>query len=139
MRNKSARSHAEKACTNDFGIIYRNTQWNHILSFRKHSPDTKLVQFRFKLLHKIIPNKILLHRWKFDDNPLCNVCHIQETYKHLFVKCNPMMNVWKQICNWLLTVGCKLQLKCIYKYLILCCKIIYNEYNEFNEFLTVIS
>ena len=74
-----------------------------------------LVQFRFKLLHKII----LLHRWKLSDNSLCNVCHIQETYQHLFVECNPRINIWKQICNWLLTVGYKLQLKYIYKYLII--------------------
>ena len=30
MRNKSARSHVEKAWTDDFGIIYSYTQWNHI-------------------------------------------------------------------------------------------------------------
>ena len=139
MCHKSAISHVEKAWSNDFGIIYSNTQWNHILSFRIHLPDTKLIQFRYKLLHKIIPNKILLHRWKLSDNPLCNVCHIQETYKHLFVECNPIMNVWKHFCNWLLTIGYKLQLKYIYKYLIVGYKIIYNEYKEFNEFLTIIS
>ena len=124
MRNKSARSHVEKAWTNGFGKIYSNTQWNHIWSFRRHLPDTKLVQFRYKLLHKIIPNKILLYRWKLSDNPLCNVCHRQETYKHLLVECNPILNVWKQICNWLLTIGYNLQLKYIYKYLILGYKII---------------
>ena len=64
---------------------------------------------------------------------------MQETYKHLFVECNPIMNVWEQICNWLLTIGYKLQLQYIYKYLIVGYKIIYNEYNEFNEFLTIIS
>ena len=41
--------------------------------------------------------------------------------------------------NWLLKVGHKLQLKYIYKYLILGYKIKNNEYNEFNEFLTIIS
>ena len=65
------------------------------------------------------------------------MCHIQETSKH--VECNPILNAWKQICNWILTVGYKLQLKYIYKYLILGYKLIHNTYNGFNEFLTVIS
>ena len=38
--------------------------------------------------------------------------------------------------NWLLTIGYKLQLKYIYKYLIFGYKMIFNEYNEF---LSVIS
>lgn len=37
--------------------------------------------------YKILPNKILLHKWKISDDNLCNVCKVSEDYNHNFIEC----------------------------------------------------
>jgi hypothetical protein len=43
--------------------------------------------FRWKLFHFIIPNKVLLSKWKIVGNSLCNFCKLNEDYSHYFITC----------------------------------------------------
>jgi hypothetical protein len=37
------------------------------------------------LFHFIIPNKVLLSKWKIVGNSLCNFCKLDEDYSHYFI------------------------------------------------------
>ena len=49
--------------------------------------ENKLKMFRWKLFHFIIPNKVLLFKWKIVGNSLCNFCKLDEDYSHYFITC----------------------------------------------------
>ena len=54
--------------------------FNHI-----QENDEKI--YRWKLLHCILPNKILLQRWKITNNDQCVLCHKEDNYLHYFIEC----------------------------------------------------
>jgi hypothetical protein len=48
----------------------------YIFFIFKFLEENKLKMFRLKLFHFIIPNKILLFKWKIVGNSLCNFCKL---------------------------------------------------------------
>ena len=59
--------------------------------------DNKLKMCRWKLLHFILPNKVLLKQWKISHNSTCNFCNVTEDYKHFFVTCHFLDEFWGEI------------------------------------------
>ena len=59
----------------------------------------KLKEYRFKLINAILPCKQILFKWKLTDDPLCELCHVVETYNvnHLFIECPTVQNLWMHI------------------------------------------
>ena len=56
----------------------------HSLSF-KMTKETKLSIFQFKIIHNILPHKVLLYKMKITDSDLCLYCGSQETLQHLLL------------------------------------------------------
>jgi hypothetical protein len=59
--------------------------------------DTKLKEFRAKLVYNILPCKELLYKWKILDTPHCNACGTLETYEHFFIKCECLHSFWLKV------------------------------------------
>ena len=69
-----------------------------------HTPPCKLngrslKMFRWKLFHFIIPNKVLLSKWKIVGNSLCNFCKLDEDYSHYFITCTFLKEFWTKFQN----------------------------------------
>ena len=56
--------------------------------------DNKLKIFRWKLLHYILPCKVLLHQWKIATNNTCDFCNQVDDYEHFFVNCPYLSEFW---------------------------------------------
>ena len=61
--------------------------------------SNNLIEFRYKLLNSILPCKELLFKWRLSDNPLCQICHIQENYEHMFIECPIVNQLWVNVEN----------------------------------------
>jgi hypothetical protein len=55
--------------------------------------------FKRKSLHFIIPNKILLFKWKIVGNSLCNFCKLDEDYSHYVITCAFLKEFWTKFKN----------------------------------------
>jgi hypothetical protein len=71
----------------------------------KFLEENKLKMFRWKLFHVIIPNKVLLSKWKIVGNSLCNFCKLDEDYSHYFIACTFLKEFWKTIQNLMKGLG----------------------------------
>ena len=60
----------------------------------KFLDENKLKMFRWKPFYFIIPNKVLLSKWKFVQNSLCNFCKLNEDYSHYFITCIFLKEFW---------------------------------------------
>ena len=61
--------------------------------------------FRWKLFHFIIPNKVLLSKWKIVGNSLCNFCKLDEDYSHYFITCTFLKEFWTKFQNLMKGLG----------------------------------
>ena len=64
---------------------------------------TKLRSFQFKVIHNILYTNEKLYKIGYSDTPICTFCKKEtETLLHLFVDCEIIMPLWKQIIDELL-------------------------------------
>lgn len=64
-------------------------------------PDTKMRNFQFRYLHRIIFTGKTLYRWKLSNSPLCEYCKTEyETLEHLFFECNTIKRFWETFVSW---------------------------------------
>ena len=66
------------------------------LSFRM-TKETKLSIFQFKIIHNILPHRVLLYKMKITDSDLCLYCSSQETLQHLLVSCPLLRTFWSDV------------------------------------------
>lgn len=72
-----------------FKMIYRCTK------------ATKIRNFQFRLLHKIIGINDKLHIWGIKENYLCDLCQGErETYHHLVCTFEKTIRLWSDIKEW---------------------------------------
>jgi hypothetical protein len=84
-----------------------NLQWAHLWSLL-HSmrpKENRLLQYRFKLLHRILVCGDTLYRWRLSASNLCSLCHVVEDYEHLFVTCVKVKETWKHVISILHDMG----------------------------------
>ena len=65
----------------------------------------RIKQFKYKLIHKIIPSKEVRFKWKMSPSPCCNICNLTESYEHLFIRCPIVTANWLKLHNLLLSCG----------------------------------
>ena len=70
------------------------------LSF-KMTKETKLSIFQFKIIHNVLPHRVLLYKMKITDSDLCLYCGSQETLQHLWVSCPLLRTFWSDVLTWL--------------------------------------
>ena len=59
--------------------------------------DNKLREFQFKLLYKIVYVNRYLYRFQFISSDKCSFCgKEEETYRHIFLECEMVRNLWDQ-------------------------------------------
>lgn len=62
------------------------------------SLETKLREFQYKVLNRILFTKSLLYKIKMVDSPLCSLCSMQdETIEHLFFHCDKVRLFWEDL------------------------------------------
>ena len=136
----------EKEC-----VSYCSETWKKILNFEDNTEVFKdmfrfifntLIEneekiFRWKLFHRIIPNQILLKKWKIENNDLCCVCHVRDTYEHYFIDCVCLDVLWQKITTAFKTLGYNKNFRRL-EYIVIGYKIRYKEYKEINYLLSLI-
>ena len=72
----------------------------------KATIETKLKEFQFKIIHRIIATKKFLFRIKLVDNDKCAFCGINtEDLIHLFFSCTYVKKLWDELRQWLLSLN----------------------------------
>jgi hypothetical protein len=92
--------------------------------------------FRWKLFHFIIPNKVLLFKWKILGNSLCNFCKLDEDYSHYFITCAFLKEFWTTFQN--LKKGLGIETKITLKHIVHGYKIDDKNYLALNFLITVV-
>ena len=76
-------------------------EWNQIFNLAfTLTDDTKLQNFQFKLLHRLIYSNIVLLRMNLIESALCSFCSADiETLEHLFWECPVVNRMWMDFKN----------------------------------------
>ncbi len=136
VSQKHNKCYLERYWSLKFDRSYSASDWENIWLLTKYVQERKLAIFRYKLLHSILPNQLLLHRWHLTDTPLCNVCGVVEDYEHLFVKCKMVKEVWQFICESFTKIGLENIVPNL-KFIVIGYKEFQKEYLEVNEVLLI--
>ena len=59
-----------------------------------HIKDKKLAEFKFKVIHGILPCNVNLHKWKIRNTKACSVCGHDENIEHLLYNCKYAAKIW---------------------------------------------
>ena len=62
--------------------------------------ETKLSIFQFKIIHNILPHRVLLYKMKITASDLCLYCSNQETLQHLLASCSLLRTFWSDVLPW---------------------------------------
>ena len=78
-------------------------QWKQYYNIPKRSTsDVKMLNFQYKILHRIIPTNYILHKMKLKNDNLCTFCQQQvETIEHLFIRCQFSVEFWEKVHEFL--------------------------------------
>ena len=64
-------------------------------------PVTKLAEYNFKLLNKILPTSDMVAKWNLNVSHLCHTCNEVDNLEHMLFKCSLVVDIWKIIMNQL--------------------------------------
>ena len=64
------------------------------------SVDSKLKQFSFKLLHRVLVTKKELKRFKIVPNDQCFFCKRPDSLEHAFLECSTATNFYRESTLW---------------------------------------
>lgn len=73
--------------------------WN-LLPYRI-SHEVQLQSFMFKLMYRITPCRVFLHRIKVVDSDTCERCALQEDLFHFFFECQVIKEFCDSLASWL--------------------------------------
>ena len=77
------------------------TDWKR--SFKEiyeSSRDNKLRQFSFKVLHRIIPTRKELKKYKLVTDDICSLCPNPDSIEHTFLHCTESVNFYTKTLSW---------------------------------------
>jgi len=77
--------------------------WHHIFKLiYKTTISPRLRILQYKIVHKTLATRKMLHRWKIADSPLCVHCKLEEeTIRHIFWECPRVHELWTKTQKWL--------------------------------------
>ena len=77
--------------------------WGHFYSLpHLCTYDTSLIYFQYRVLHRILPTNVYLHKIGIVDSEFCNFCKNQpESLEHLFYDCPFVNNFLDTVVKWL--------------------------------------
>ena len=88
----------EKRLGNEIKIISKVYAQN--FKFLKHS---KFTEFKFKIIHNILPCGKQLCNWNNNYSGLCVFCGEAENISHLLYECSRIKNIWRVVSNCMKT------------------------------------
>ena len=101
----------------------------------KNTKDIKVANFKYKLIHNILPCNKHLFKWKKVASDKCTLCGVVEDYDHLFLKCKRVKQILPQLERYIYNKH-KIQIHLSAKdILIFGYKIRHKEYDSFNMWL----
>jgi hypothetical protein len=78
--------------TEEWKVIYK-------MAYRL-TKDTKLINFNFKITHRILAVGQQLHKWKINKDDKCKECNSIDTIEHYLVQCPIVLEFWYSIFTW---------------------------------------
>ena len=88
---------------NDFDIHIDNKTWRRVfyLIFNVEQ-DNNLIWFQYKLIHRILGTNNQLYKMSIEKSDKCRFCQSDsEIFMHLFVRCRHVVELWKDLENWI--------------------------------------
>ena len=111
--------------------------WKYVWLFiHKGLTENKIRQFKYKILHYILPCGELLHKWKIQQTAECIFCGKIDDYQHMYCQCNRLNFLWAKIKQAFLYMGIS-NLEISPKTLIFGYKIQQTDYYWVNKILTL--
>ena len=130
-----------------FSFSYIHTYWNtyfdkiicwkNVYKTIHKLEDNRIKQFKFKLIHKIVPSKEIRYTWKISTTPYCNNCEETESYKHLFIECKQIKDFWNKINDLFKFCGINKNINSLYN-IVIGYKIDHPEYIDINKIFSLI-
>ena len=78
--------------------IPQQFNWNVLFNFRFGKLfNNNVKQYSFKLLHRLLPFKENLVKWKIASDMTCKLCNEVETISHVLLYCPDIKLYWKKI------------------------------------------
>ena len=62
--------------------------------------DTKLINFNFKITHRLLACGQQLHKWDINKNDKCKECNGIDTIEHYLVQCPKVLELWCCVIKW---------------------------------------
>jgi hypothetical protein len=62
--------------------------------------DTTIINFQYKITHRLLACGYNLNIWKIKDSKLCEICQQTDTIEHFLIQCEPVSEFWTQLLNW---------------------------------------
>jgi hypothetical protein len=89
------------------GVVIENYNWRCIYCIPfSVTKDTKLQDFQYKLIHRILITNSFLYKYELKDTEQCTFCtETKENLVHIFWDCNYVRNFWLSIGNFLKICG----------------------------------
>lgn len=79
-----------------------NTKWRSwsLLPY-KISHEVQLQSFAWKIMYRIIPNRVFLHRLKVVESEDCPRCARRDDLFHFFFECGQVKDFWDSLATWM--------------------------------------
>ena len=89
------------------GVVTEDYNWSFIYCIPfSVTKDTKLQDFQYKLIHRILITNSFLYKCGLKETELCTFCtETKESLVHIFWECNYVRNFWLSIGNFLIICG----------------------------------
>ena len=98
IRKKTTRSYIERFWAKEFSVSLTRDNWKNIYVNRiLNLPNKKLSEFAYKLIHRLVPSRSTLFKWKRSDTDQCPQCKNVETVKHLYFECESVKIIWTKL------------------------------------------
>jgi hypothetical protein len=88
----------KKKWTNELGIT--DNEWKHIFQNNKVVRQTKIQALQYKILFKLTPCNLYLHKIGKSNTSTCKNCNEQDDIIHYFSDCNVCKSFWNAINKW---------------------------------------
>ena len=99
LRNKKhERPHSEKMWARELNLTLQHLEWRdiyqNIITSTKYK---KFSEFKFKIIHNILPCGKLISKWEKTKSRYCSHCGEIETIQHLLFECNRIKDLWTKL------------------------------------------
>ena len=97
-----ARPTSENKWEEEAGLNFNEEEWETIyVNPYKLTKNTRIIQFHYKITHRILACKEKLYTWKIKDNNICDRCNLDiDRIEHHLVMCPIIFEFWDSFFKW---------------------------------------